>query len=97
MPIPFWFRFAAIIIGLVLFAFQLTLAILGFRSAQSRDDRREATGAIIPGIAGLILIAGVLIPSRPACIVLMGLALPILVLGRAVYELVTFRKRGGAS
>ncbi len=74
--------------GLVFFLFHLVWGVVQFRSALTRDQRIEAIGAVVPGLAGLSLLASVWIPWRPASLALLIAGLPILVIGRATYELV---------
>jgi hypothetical protein len=91
MLIPFWFKIAIIAFGLLFFAGHLLLAILGVRRATTRDNRLVAVGVVVPGIAGLFL-AGAALSTTPVLgLVLLAPFLPILVIGRAVYELVLYR------
>ena len=78
--------------GLVFFLFYLSLAILGFRRSASRDDRLEAAGAVIPGLAGLGIV-GAVWAGPPWAFALIAASVPFMTVGRAVYELIVFRPR----
>ena len=76
--------------GAVLFLYCLARMIYGMRFAQSRDERLEAVGLLVPGIAGLLLAGAFWVPHRWVAILLMLVAIACLVAGRAVYELIVF-------
>jgi multisubunit Na+/H+ antiporter MnhB subunit len=87
---PTLFVTISVIFGLLYFAVYALLAIIGYRHAKLRDESLEAIGAVVPGLAGLLLaIAAVAAPSEVS-ICLAVLSLPISMFGRAVFELVVF-------
>jgi hypothetical protein len=80
--------------GFLFFAGHLIWAVVGVRSASGRDDRLELAGRAVPGIAGLLLAVAVLAPWPLLGIGLVVMAMPVMVLGRAIYESIVFRRRG---
>ena len=88
-----WFSIVVSVFGVLFFAFHLLLTVTYFYRAGSREYRGEAIGQLIPGTAGLCLVAAVLIPSRLFSGLLCLLGLPILILGQAIYEHFVFRNR----
>jgi hypothetical protein len=92
MPFPLWLKIVASALGLLVCLGHVVSAVVGTRSARTPEQRTEAAGAIVPGVAGLLLVATVVSPSRPLSLLSACAALPTLVLGRAVYELVAFHK-----
>ncbi len=95
MPIPLWIKVVATAFGLLFFAGYLLLAVVGVRSAPTRDRRMEAIGAVIPGVAGLLLVVAFLAPWPLLSFSSAAVAVPVMLLGRAVYEdLIAFRPRG---
>ena len=90
---PTWFVATGVAFGLLFFAFHAFWAVSGLRYARSRDDRLEAAGAVVPGLAGLLLAAAAVTSPALLSLGFAILSLPVLVLGRAVYELVVFRSR----
>src|SRR5262245_32543554 len=91
-PIPSSLAAAFTTFGLVYFLFSLSLAILGFRRSASRDDRLEAAGVVIPGLAGLGIVGAVWV-GPPWALALIAASIPFMAVGRAVYELIVFRPR----
>ena len=61
--------------------------------ARDRDDRLESIGKIVPGFAGLCIVGAVLSPWPLLSIVLYFVAIPMMVVGRAVYEVIVFRPK----
>ncbi len=92
----FWFKLAWIAFGLLFFVFHLFLATIGVRSARTADDRLEAAGAIMPGVAGLLIAATWAVAWTLPPFVVIGLlasGIFVLVFGRATYEGIVFRPR----
>ncbi len=87
------FKLLGIAFGCLFFVFYLFLAGVGFRTAKDRNARLEAVGAAVPGLAGVLIVLAFIVPW-PLVKLLMALtALPVIVLGRASYELMIFRRR----
>jgi hypothetical protein len=86
-------RFAAAFFGLFFFLYHLIIAVSGIRTALSRDQRLESAGALVPGLSGLLMATAAWSPSRLLSLALVVVALPVLVLGRALYELAVFRPK----
>ena len=66
-----------------------------FCTAQDQGSRLEALGLLVPGFAGAIIVFAFLSPwplLRPISALV---SLPLIVVGRPLYELVVFRRRGG--
>lgn len=91
----FWsLRLCLAVFGLLFFAFQVVMALLGgVRSASDRDRRIEAAGSIVPGLAGLFIAAACFSPWRALLLVMAVASVVFLVFGRAGYELIVFRPR----
>jgi ABC-type phosphate transport system permease subunit len=83
--VAYWLLFAA---------WQGFWAVAGLQHARSRDEWLEAAGAAVPVAAGLLIAAAALTAPAPVSVALAVVAMPVMVLGRAVYELVVFRSRG---
>lgn len=96
MPIPTWLKIGLVAFGVLFFACHLVVALRGVRSTPSRDERVEAAGLIVPGVAGLLFAVAVLAPWPLLGLVSAVASIPVLVLGRAAYECIVFR-RGGRS
>ena len=92
---PTWLKLSGLVFGLLFFLYHLGLATWGFRSALSRDQRLEAVGAIVPGLSGLLMVAAAWSPWPALGIGLAVVGVPILILGRAIYELIIFAHRQG--
>lgn len=79
--------------GCLFFAGHLISAGVRFRAATNRNARLEAVGAVVPGLAGVLIVLAFIAPWPFVKLLLALAALPIIVLGRASYELVVFRRR----
>ena len=88
---PEWLKVCGACFGLVFFLYFWLVALWGMSSATSREHRLEAAGAMVPGFSGLLLAAALWSSSRAVGLGLAVAALPILVIGRAIYEVVVFR------
>ena len=87
---------AVVTFGLLFFLGHLVVTQANVRRATTRDDRLEALGLLVRGLAGLML--AVAVAARPWPAIGMALALAAiltLILGRAAYELVVFRAGPG--
>ena len=90
---PDWFRYTVIAFGVLFFVAHVALMLLSLPYARTRDDRLEFIGKCVPGLGGLSIAVSVIVSSPTVGILLSLLGLPIMLLGRAVYELVVFRSR----
>ena len=90
---PTWVRVGAVALGVSFFGAHVFLAVMGVRRATNRDDRLEAAGLLVPGLAGLLLAAAYLSPTAALSLTLVLAALPVMIVGRAIYELLVFRPR----
>ena len=90
---PKWFSIIVVVFGVAFFAFHLLLAVTVFRRAESREYQLEAIGELIPGTAGVFLVAAVFIPSPFVSVPLALLVLPILIFRRMIYDEIIFRNR----
>jgi hypothetical protein len=84
---------AGVAYGLLFAAWQGFWVVAGLRSARSRDERLGATGAAVPGAAGRLIAAAALTAPAPLSVGPAILAVPVVLVGRAVDELVVFRPR----
>lgn len=87
-----WLRYVVVAFGILFFVAHLASVVLSLRYAQSRDDRLEFIGKVIPGLAGLIVAVMVFVTSTLVGITLALIALTTMIFGRAVYELIVFRR-----
>ena len=55
----------------------------------------EIAGKVLPGFAGVLMVAAALLAPSGWGVVCAALAIPLMFIGRAVYELIVFRKSGG--
>ncbi|TWU24323.1 hypothetical protein Pla52o_22500 [Novipirellula galeiformis] len=76
---------------MLFFVVHLAWMLYSLPYARDRDTRLELIGKIVPGFARLCIAGSVLIPSPVHSIALVVVAFPILVVGRACYELLVFR------
>ena len=93
MVMPFWLKAGSAGFGFLFFVGCLLLGCAGFRSAPTRDGRLEAVGAVIPGLGGLLIVAASLSSNRFWGLIAALAAIPVMVLGRATYEVIVFRPR----
>ena len=91
---PIAVRVVAAVFGSLFFAAHLTCAAHAMRFHPTREGKLEAAGAVVPGSAGLLVTAAAVVAPPWWAIACLVPAVPLLVLGRAVYELVVFRDRG---
>ena len=89
-PLPTWCVIACVSFGLLFTVFHVFWAVEGLRYARSRDQRLEAAGAAVPGLAGLMLVAAAVAAPGLISIVFAVASVPLMVLGRAMYELLVF-------
>jgi hypothetical protein len=71
----------------------MIIALAAIRTARSRGQRLEAMGALVPGLSGLLMAAAALSRSRLWSLTLLVVSVPVMVLGRALYELAVFRPK----
>ena len=93
--LPDLIRAILICLGAIFFLAHFASAIYSVRCFKNRNEKLEAAGKVVPGLAGLLFVAaGLLWPSgwAPVCL---ALSLPVLIVGRAIYELIVFPNRGG--
>lgn len=88
------FESLGIAFGSLFFAGHLISASVGFRVAKDRDERLEAVGAVVPGLAGVLIVLAFTVPWSLVKLILALAALPLIVIGRALYELIVFRGHG---
>ncbi len=74
-------------VGLLLFLLSLAQTFVKTRSAFTRQERLKALGALIPGLAGLCLMAAMWVDSPMLRLLLCAAASINLLIGRACYEL----------
>lgn len=91
---PVAFRIIVVCFGAAFFLAHFAWAIYSFRFFTSRGDRLAAVGKVVPGFAGVLMIAAVFLPPLGGLICAV-LAIPLIIVGRAVFELIIFRTRGG--
>ena len=96
---PEWSRIAATSFGILFFVGHLIWAIYSLRFQSTREERLEAAGIVVPGLAGLLIAASAWVPPGYGWAVLSILivAAVLIIVGRAIYELIVFgnRKRDG--
>ncbi len=82
--------------GLLFFLGHIPIVVANVRAATTRDDRLESLGLLIRAVPGLLLALSVLAWPWPVVgFALLVAAVPTLVLGRAVYELIVFGEGAG--
>jgi hypothetical protein len=86
-------KIIGVVFGCFFFAAHLLSASTGVRAGKDRDARLQAFGAIVPGFAGVLIVVALLSPWWPAKIISSLAVVPLIVFGRAFYELLVFRKR----
>jgi hypothetical protein len=91
---PFAFKVIIVCFGATFFLAHLAWALYAVRFYTARDDKLEAAGKVVPGFAGLLMVAAALLAPSGWSVVCGILAIPLMVVGRAVYELIVFRKSG---
>jgi len=88
------FEIIGIVFGCLFFAGHLIRAGFCFRAAQNRAARLEAIGAAVPGFAGVLLVLSIVVHWLPVKLALLLAAMPVMVVGRACYELIIFARGG---
>ncbi|QEG22272.1 hypothetical protein [Mariniblastus fucicola] len=89
-----WMLYLAITFGSLIFFAHLVWMLYSLQYTQDRDRRLECFGKIVPGLAGICIVFAAL-AQNPFVSVALGLAGGIvLILGRAVYELIVFGGNG---
>lgn len=86
---PEWLNYIAF--GVLFFVVHAAWMVYSLPYARDRDDRLEFIGKIVPGFAGLCIVGAVLSPWPLLSIALYLAAIPMMVAGRALYELIVFR------
>lgn len=89
---PFTFKVIVICFGALFFIAHLAWAACSVRFYTARNDKLESLGKAVPGFAGLLLVTLVLLPPSGWSVVCAVAAISLMIVGRAVYELIVFRK-----
>jgi TRAP-type C4-dicarboxylate transport system permease small subunit len=89
---PEWLKVTATCLSVGFFLAHAWRAWMLTTRADSRERRKEAVGAAVPGLAGLLWCTAIYAPALWLKFVLVLLAIPVLMVGRAIYELLVFRK-----
>lgn len=92
---PVAFKVIVVCFGALFFLAHLAWAVYSVRFFKARDDKLEAAGKVVPGFAGLLMVAAALLAPSGWSMVCAVLAIPLMIIGRAAYELIVFRKSGG--
>ena len=92
---PVAFKVIVVCVGALFFVGHLAWAVYSVRFFSARDDRLEAVGKVVPGLAGLLMVAGALGAPSGWAVVCTVLAFPVMIVGRAAYEFIVFRMGGG--
>jgi hypothetical protein len=82
-------------LGAVIFLVHLASAIYSVRFFTDRNEKLEAAGKVVPGLAGLLFVAAALLWPSGWVVLCLALSVPVLTVGRAIYELIVFRNGGG--
>lgn len=90
---PIWFCYATTTFGILFFVAHLGLMLHSLPFASDRDTYFEFLGKAVPGFAGILITCAVWVDSALFAILLNILAGFVMILGRAVYELIIFRGR----
>ena len=92
---PEWIRYVVTAFGILFFSGHILWMVYSLRLARSSADRLEYIGIIVPGSAGIVIatIPWVSFPLLKIALCLAGLL--VMVLGRALYDLVVFRRTRG--
>jgi predicted membrane channel-forming protein YqfA (hemolysin III family) len=85
------FRYLAIAFGVLFFIAHLAWMLYSLPFAQDRAKRLEYFGKVVPGFAGICIALAVWVQSPLLAVPLMIAGGFVLILGRAVYELIVFR------
>lgn len=79
-----------IIIGSVWFVAHVAWAFYAVRYCSTGDQLLEALGVIVPGLGGLCLLLAGVLTSPIWSLICLVIALPLMIVGRACYELIVF-------
>ncbi len=88
---PDWFRYLTIAFGVLFFVAHLAWILYSLPFAQDRAKRLEYFGKLVPGFAGIFIALAVWVQSPLLAVALAITGGFVLILGRAVYELIVFR------
>ncbi len=94
---PVAFKVIVVCFGAIFFLAHLAWAVYSVRFFTARDDKLQAAGKVVPGFAGLLMVAAALLAPSGWSVLCVVLAIPLMIIGRSVYELIVFRKGGGDS
>jgi hypothetical protein len=92
---PDWIRYVQTAFGILFFSGHVLWMVCSLRFARSPADRLEYVGILVPGSAGIMIAAIPWVTYPPLGIALCFAGLLVMVLGRALYELVVFRRTQG--
>jgi len=92
---PVAFKIFVVCFGAIFFVMHLAWTFYSVRFYTARDDKLEAAGKVVPGFAGLLIVASALLAPSSWSLLCVVLAIPLMIVGRAVYELIVFRQSGG--
>jgi len=89
---PDWYRYLVLTFGLLFFTGHFAWMLISLRYATSRDELLEYFGKCVPGIGGLLIGLSPFVPSTLLGVVMSLAGLPVIFVGRAIYELIVFGK-----
>ena len=88
---PDWFRYLVIAFGALFFVAHLAWMLYSLPYAQDRAKRLENFGKLVPGFAGVCFALAAWIRSPLPSVAFAVAGGFLMILGRAVYELIVFR------
>ncbi|MDA0588697.1 MAG: hypothetical protein O2820_13050 [Planctomycetota bacterium] len=89
---PDRFRYIVIAFGTLFFLGHVGWMLFSLTHAVDRSTRLEYAGKVVPGFAGLCVVGATITTSPLLAIALYVAALPVMIVGRAVYEQVVFSR-----
>ncbi len=92
MPMPDWYRYSVLTFGLLFFVGHFVWMLISLRYATSLNQLLEYIGKCVPGIGGLLIGLSPFAPSALLGFAMSLAGLPVIFVGRALYELIVFRK-----
>ena len=75
-----------------MFCLSTFFAVTRARKSSSREERLEALGSVIPAAGAMLCSASICLLPSVLGIAILALGVLQVILGRAIYELIVFRK-----